>query len=243
MSNSRYRAKVDRPPTVPGSRKANAMTPVTPVTPVEPTVPAPDRDGTAIGRRAALGVVLERRSTAALSEPAPSGEDLDLILRAAATVPDHGSLRPWRLVVVAGEDRRLFADALARSAAELDPGLPDEKLEKTRRKAYVAPMQILIVASPVDSPKVPEWEQIASASCTGFAIALAAHALGFGAMWKSVPFTRGVGIIEALELGEREQLLGWVNVGTTGPELPTRQDPEPQRFTQTLTTSGLQPLA
>jgi nitroreductase len=193
-------------------------------------------------RRAALEVVLERRSTAALNEPAPAGDDLDLILRAAATVPDHGSLQPWRLVVVEGEHRATFAEALARSAAELNPGIPDDKLEKMRRKAYVAPLQILIIASPVDSPKVAEWEQIASASCTGFAIALAAHALGYGAMWKSVPFTRGVGIVEALDLGEREQLLGWVNVGTTGPELPTRQDPDPDTYTQALTTSGLRPL-
>ena len=195
-----------------------------------------------VNRRAALEVVLQRRSTAALSEPAPSDDDLGLILQAAATVPDHGSLRPWRLVVVTGDDRATFADALARSAAELDPDIPDDKLDKTRRKAYVAPMQILIIASPVDSPKVPEWEQVASASCTGFAIALAAHALGFGAMWKSVPFTRGAGLVEALALGEREQLLGWVNVGTTGPELPGRQDPAPVTYTQALTADGLRPL-
>lgn len=203
------------------------------------SVPAPPIAG---DRRAVLSVVLERRSTAALSEPAPSAEDLDLILRAAATVPDHGSLRPWRLVVVAGDDRTAFAEALARSAAELDPEIADEKLDKTRRKAFVAPLQILIIASPVDSPKVPEWEQVASASCTGFAIALAAHALGYGAMWKSVPFTRGAGLVEALALGEREQLLGWVNVGTTGPELPARQDPAPAAYTQALTASGLRPL-
>ena len=205
--------------------------------------PADDAETTAVTRRAALHVVLERRSTAALSEPGPSAEDLDLILQAAATVPDHGSLRPWRLVVVADDGRTQFADALARSAAAGRTDVAAEQLEKVRRKAYAAPLQILIVASPTASPKVAEWEQIASASCTGFAIALAAHSLGFGAMWKSVPFTRGIGLIEALGLGEREQLLGWVNVGSIGPALGARQDPAPGEYTQRLTREGLAPYS
>ena len=75
-----------------------------------------------------------------------------------------------------------------------------------------------------------------------FAIALAAHALGFGAMWKSVPYTRGAGLVEALALGEREQLLGWVNIGTTGADPPGRQDPDPAAFTRSLTADGLRPL-
>jgi nitroreductase len=61
------------------------------------------------------------------------------------------------------------------------------------------------------------WEQVSSASCTGYAMALAAHALGYGAVWKSSNFLEGAALRDALGLREAERVLGWVNLGT-GPE-------------------------
>ena len=42
-----------------------------------------------------------------------------------------------------------------------------------------------IVASPVAHDSVPVWEQVATASLTGYAMELAASALDVGAVWKS----------------------------------------------------------
>lgn len=168
--------------------------------------PADDRS------RSALEVMLGRRSTAALHEPSPTADQIDVILRAATTVPDHGNLRPWRLVVITPEGRGRFGDALAQAGREANPELSDGIADKLRSKAFAAPMMIAVVAA-IRPSKIPAWEQVASAASAGYAITLAAHALGLGAIWKSCPFTQGAMLREVLAMGEADQFLGWVNLG------------------------------
>jgi nitroreductase len=160
-----------------------------------------------------LGALLERRSTAALVEPGPDEAELDLLLQAAATAPDHGRLQPWRFVVIEGEARERFADALEDGGAARDPDLPDGVRQKLRSKAFVAPTLIAVVAAPRPA-KVERWEQVASAAASAFGIVMAAHALGMGAMWKSVPFRTGPLLAELLDMETDDELLGWVLVGT-----------------------------
>jgi nitroreductase len=45
-------------------------------------------------------------------------------------VPDHRGLRPWRFVVVTGDAREAFGDALADAAAEHQPGIGDDLLDR-----------------------------------------------------------------------------------------------------------------
>lgn len=158
---------------------------------------------------------------------APSAEDLDRMLQAATTVPDHGGLRPWRFAVVSGAGRQRFADALAAGLAEQrGPDQPESVVAKMRGKAFAAPCAVVLVASTDPTSNVPTWEQVASASCTGYAIVLAATALGYGAIWKSASVL-DTGPVRALfGLEANEQLLGWVNVGTPadGPAPSQRAD-------------------
>ncbi|HEY5153252.1 MAG TPA: nitroreductase, partial [Acidimicrobiales bacterium] len=146
-------------------------------------------------------------------EPGPSPRELDLILAAATTVPDHGNLRPWRFVVVQGEGREGFGEALVAAARAARPDLPPELADKTRRKAFLAPCLVAVIASPVDPSKVPVWEQVVSASCTGYALVLAADALGLGAVWKTAAVMDGALLRATLGLRAGEQFLGWVNLG------------------------------
>jgi len=194
--------------------------------------------------------MLTRRSTAALTEPGPDRDQLDLLLRAAATVPDHGSLRPWRFVVVTGEARQRFGDALVDVALRRQADLPTAAVEKMRAKAFVAPTFVVIVSSPHPGNKVPLWEQEASAACTGYALTLAAQALGLGAMWKSAPFRGGGDLSVLLELRDEEQILGWVNVGTVPPGAGdraaargARRSVTPADVASRLTAAGLAPVS
>ncbi|RYG75760.1 nitroreductase [bacterium] len=164
-----------------------------------------------------LELLLSRRSAAALTEPAPSRETLDRILGAAGTVPDHGLLRPFRFVVAEGEGRARFGDALAKAAAEHMPGMSPSKLDKVRAKAYRSPTLVALVASPRPG-KIEVWEQDATAACAGYAVVLAAYALGVGAVWKSVPFVRAAALTEALALTPQEWLLGFIHLGTPARE-------------------------
>lgn len=167
-----------------------------------------------------LEFLLGRRSAGALGPPGPTRAQLDQMLLAATTVPDHGRLRPYRFVVVEGDGRAAFGEALARSAAERKPDMSTAALDGVRAKAQRSPTIIAIIASPKPG-KIERWEQLATAASAGYAITLAAHALGVGAVWKSVPFTRGTALTELFGLTEAEEMLGWIHLGTpTDTEAP-----------------------
>jgi nitroreductase len=175
-----------------------------------------------------LTFLLNRRSAGLIIEPGPDHAAIEQMLSVALTVPDHGRLTPYRFVVVEGPSRELFAAALLESAhAALASGqaIGEQQAAKIRQKAFAAPVLILIVASPKASEKIPEWEQLVTAGCTGYAITLSAQALGFGAVWKSFAYGSGRAVRELLRMSDRESLLGWVNVGTAGrmPETAHRQ--------------------
>lgn len=169
----------------------------------------------------ALELLLSRRSATTLEAPGPTEEQLALLLAAAGTVPDHGQLRPFRFAVVSGEGREAFGRALATSAQDLNPSLADAKLDGIRSKAFRSPTSVLLIASPKPG-KIEKWEQLATAACAGYSVVLAAHALGIGAVWKSVPFTRGKGLIDLLSLNPSEELLGWIHLGRSTQEPSAR---------------------
>ncbi len=163
------------------------------------------------------------RLSAVRAEPDPDGvgptpEDLELILTTATSVPDHGDLRPWRFAVCSDAGRDRFADALVAGLHEArGSDLPDAVVAKMRNKAYAAPCSVVLIASPDPSSNVEVWEQVASASCTGYAVVLAATGLGYGAVWKSAGVL-GTGPARALfGCGVDERLLGWINIGSPAP--------------------------
>jgi nitroreductase len=188
-----------------------------------------------------LEAILHRRSALALSGPPPTPEQLELLLRAAATVPDHGMLRPYRFVVIRPDGRDRFGDALASAAKQARPELGDGLLEKVKRKAHAAPLQIAILAAPRLGHSIPEWEQVATAACTGYAIVLAAHAQGLGAAWKSAAAVDGVALRDTLEMQPGERLLGWINLGQAAPNDLPRPPAPLAPLVRELTADGLRP--
>lgn len=169
---------------------------------------------------AAVEPLLTRRSVKVFSAIGPTAAEIDAIVRAAVTVPDHGGLRPWRLVVIEGDGRRPFGEALADAGREANPRLTDDMADRLLSKAFVAPALIAVVARVDRAAKVDDWEQVASASCLGYAITLAADRLGLGAIWKSSGFRRGDTLRRILDMGPDDEFLGWVNLGHRPPDLP-----------------------
>jgi nitroreductase len=185
-----------------GSMRAGAPTPV------------------AVADGSLVDVMLTRRSISKLVEPGPTEAELATLLHAATTVPDHGGLRPWRFAVVRGAGRAQFGDALAAAATEA--GAADTSV---RDKAYTAPALIAVIAAPRTDSKIPEWEQLTSASSSGYAITLAAHAIGLGASWRSTEHMDGAALRALLGMAPTDRLLGWVNLGRPVEDAPpTRRD-------------------
>lgn len=196
--------------------------------PERPTLPtmesrSADVNQPQLGRSGLSDPAWVARLAAPRAEPAgdgqaPSAEDLDSILAVAMTVPDHGTLRPWRFAVCIGEGRDRFATALVEGLHE-DKGrdLPGGLVAKMRSKAYAAPCAIVLISSPNTDSNVALWEQVASAACTGYAVVLAATGLGYGAIWKSAGVLDSAPVRSLFALGADESVLGWINLGTAAP--------------------------
>jgi len=125
-----------------------------------------------------------RVSALKLGEPGPTPEHLEQILQAGMRAPDHGRLRPWRFVVLEGTDRMKLGDAMAEMLYAKAPQCTPAQLDAERNKPMRAPT-IVVVAARIAKVKIPEIEQIASVAAGVQNMFLAAHALGYGAMWKT----------------------------------------------------------
>jgi nitroreductase len=163
-----------------------------------------------------LELLQSRQSPATLTAPAPTEEQLRDILLAATAVPDHGKLRPYRFAVIGESGKARFGEALAQVVDAARGGISPELQEKFRKRAYLAPTQIVVIYSPKSDEKIPHWEQLVSASCTGYAMILAATATGLGAHWRSSSVLEGDAITQLFSLTPGERLLGWVNIGQVG---------------------------
>ncbi|MEU8695623.1 nitroreductase [Streptomyces sp. NPDC048665] len=165
-----------------------------------------------------MTAVLSRRSGHRLVEPAPNDEEFAYLLRAAATAPDHGRIRPWRWILVRGEGRT----ALGRCFAD-DGSAPDAERDRTEAKTRRAPLLATLVFTPAVGHRVPEWEQLAATSAMTGSLMLLLHGRGFGSIWRTGPFTESLGARRLLGLRPDERLLGWLYIGTPGDAQPPRR--------------------
>lgn len=169
----------------------------------------------------ALEALLSRSSAPRLTAPAPAGAARERIFRAALRAPDHGRLRPWRFLVVEGEGRARLGEAMARALRRHDPQTPDAVLDKLRANPDRAPLLVVLAAHLVEHPKVPEIEQLLSVGCAAHAMLVAAHAEGFGGMWRTGPVVYLDALREELSLAANERVLGVLYLGTpSGPPKP-----------------------
>src|SRR4051794_9365488 len=137
----------------------------------------------------ALEAIKTRISPAQLTEPGPTPSQLHEILLAGASAPDHGRLQPWRFILIDGEARHRLGDLMARSIARREPGAAEQKIETERKKAFRAPLVIVVAAVVQDAPKVPAIEQVVAAGAAAQNMLLAAHAMGLGGFWRTGPLS------------------------------------------------------
>jgi nitroreductase len=133
-----------------------------------------------------FAAVQTRTSAARLAEPGPGLEDLERLLGAAERAPDHGRLKPWRLIVLEGAVREAFTAAAAEAKRARLPAMTAEQLAAERDKMNRSPT-IVVVGCAVnrEQTKVPEIEQVVAVGAAAQNMFLAAHDLGYGVMWKT----------------------------------------------------------
>ena len=174
--------------------------------------------------REALDFLLSRRSRPAklLKAPGPDRTALMELLTAAARVPDHGKLEPWRFVVIEGAAKeRLIAAIRARAPEAGQDG------DKGASAFEQAPLVVAVVSSPKVSEKIPGIEQTLSGGAAALGLLNAALAAGWGASWMTgwVAYDRPL-LEGALGLTAGESVIGFVYLGScdTAPSERPRPD-------------------
>lgn len=170
----------------------------------------------------ALDAIWGRRSIGRLSLPAPSSDELRLVLEAAAAAPDHGELRPWRFVVLEGPAKDRFGEVLAEAMLTRyrakGTSATEGQLTKERTKLGRAPVVVVVAAVRRPSDTIPWSDQLAAGAAAAQNALIAATALGYGSMWRTGDVAYDGHVKAALGLGADDAVVGFLYFGTTSPE-------------------------
>jgi nitroreductase len=159
-----------------------------------------------------------------LVEPGPSEEQLREILSVATRVPDHGKLAPWRFVIVGKEDRSRLESLLMEAYRVDNPEPARLEIEAVQRLAHQAPALVVALFKPVESSKIPLWEQQLSCGAALMNLLNATHALGFAGGWITgwAAFSE---IVRRAFAADTEVIAGFIFIGT--PAAPLEERPRP----------------
>ncbi|MBC8049037.1 MAG: nitroreductase [Chitinophagales bacterium] len=187
-----------------------------------------DYDADAITNEAVLKHLLTRRSVSAnsLLAPGPSASELDIMLAAAARVPDHKKLAPWRFIVFEGDARARFGETLAAICAADEPEVSHARLEMERNRFTRAPLVVAVIARHTPHPAAPEWEQTLSAGAVCLNLLHAAVALGYAGNWITEWCAYNANVYHALGLAENERVAGFIYIGTAKDKPADRERPD-----------------
>jgi len=172
---------------------------------------------------AGFEVVLTRQSPLALREPGPDGPAVRTLLEAAMCAPDHGKLKPWRFIVIAGQARTAFGAVLADALKCREINASEARLAIERGKPLRAPLIIVVVAKLREHKLVPPVEQIISAGIAANNVLLVAHGLGYGGMWRTGAAAYDQRVREALGVADPDHIVAFLYLGTPDVMPPLRE--------------------
>lgn len=162
-----------------------------------------------------FAAIQTRSSAGRLAEPGPSPQEIDRLLQAAERAPDHGRLRPWRLIVLKGAVREAFIASAAEAKRARLPALTEEQLAAEREKMGRSPTIVVIgCAVNREQTKVPEIEQAVAAGAAAQNLFLAAHDLGYGVMWKTGAAAYDPAVKAVVGLRPDDHIVAIMHLGT-----------------------------
>ncbi|MDA9612976.1 nitroreductase family protein [Paracoccaceae bacterium] len=164
---------------------------------------------------AALEFLLTRRSRPAktLTGPAPSKDELTVILEAGTRVPDHGKLEPWRLKVLTKPTLEKTAVAVKKYCGLLNC---DETVTAKAVKQFVdGELGVIVIEVQKTSEKIPEIEKTYSAGAVCLSLVNAGLAAGWGANWLTGWLSHDKKFVsETFGLKTNERVAGIIYFGT-----------------------------
>ena len=170
-----------------------------------------------------------------LVEPGPAAQQLQQILGAAGSAPDHGQLLPWRFVLVPEVARRSLAQTFADALLERDATATSLQVAQAQEKAHRSPFLMLVVVDGQrGDPEIDLFERILSAGGAIQNVLLMATALGFGSALTSGKALKAQGLRSMFGLTESEHALCFVSLGTVLSRKAARLRPAVADYVHTL---------
>lgn len=181
----------------------------------------------------ALDLLLSRQSQPRLQQPAPSGDVLNNIMRAALRAPDHAGLTPWQFVICEGSDLDKLGEIFLNSSKAR--GGDEASLERAPKLPHRAPMVIVAATRYTENPKVPWIEQVESAACAVHAMQMAAVAQGYGGVWRTGSYAQCNVVKSALGIAEHDELIGFLYLGSLCFASKPKTERSPNQYFRRLT--------
>lgn len=160
-----------------------------------------------------------------MTGPGPSENELAMILKAAARVPDHGKLFPWRFIIFEGEARARFGTLLVECLKTTEAITPEREAIEAGRFLR-APVVVAVVSRVREAIPIPEWEQQLSAGAVCQALLIAAHAIGYVGNWLTEWCAYHPLVQERLGLKPGERIAGYIYLGKPAATLEERPRPD-----------------
>jgi len=150
-------------------------------------------------------------------------ETVNQLLALADWAPTHGRTEPWRFFVYGGEALKQFgiahADLYWQHTAE------DKRLEATKEKLQhnvdKASHLVIAVMKRGENVKIPQLEEVASASASIQNVLLGATALGISSFWSTGGMTHTHALKDHLQLAQ-DILTNRLKMACEIPQLPKK---------------------
>ncbi len=170
----------------------------------------------------AIEALIGRASAPKLTEPAPTADQMAVILKAGSRAPDHGRMQPFRFLIFEGDARDQLGELMAASLKRREPTAADSMLDGERRKPLRAPVVVAVAAAVQPNPKVPDIEQVIAAGAAAQNMLLAAHALGLGGFWRTGAVSHDPEVKVALGFAPGDCIVGFLYFGGLMAPAPDR---------------------
>ena len=141
--------------------------------------------------------------------------DLNTILQIGTRVPDHGSLKPWKISIIQGRMRKfLDEEVIFKEFKKNNKNASEKELSIESKRFQRANTIIVVFSSPVDHQKITEWEQILSAGAVCSNLLYAAQGLGYAAQWLTEWYAYNKKLIKVIGgNADKEKVAGFIYIG------------------------------
>ena len=178
-----------------------------------------------------ISFLTSRRSVTAknMAPGQVSDADLDAILTAGLRVPDHGALKPWKLVVLQGDiSKTLDEEVILAEFMRANPDAEDKFIAIETARLQRANTVIAVLSSPVEHPKIVKWEMALSAGAVCTTLLYAAQSMGYAAQWLTEWYAYNDAMLTRLGgVVGHDRIAGFIYIGEKVKDPMERTRPDP----------------